>query len=321
MPLVKNWLTSIDEKITYISPDGERYNLHDPARKSVLRMTGWGLPSAEIADSRGPFQHGSNPLTIRIPTRRVTLELYHVGCTRDEYWQNRIGLVDALRLNRTNVNNPTPGNLRWYRSDGQIRQLDVFITQGPEFDPETSRNSHAFRETLEFTAHNPIIYNPTQKLASFSGLGCTILQQLQFPFSFGASNIIFGGSSCNATNQRTISYLGNWQEFPRFEVIGPANNFRIDHDQTSAFISLDYNIPAGDSVVFDLRYGRKTVTLGSNPNTSLLGFISTDSDLGTFAIEPDPIVSGGVNSFTVSIDDGTGATTVNFSYYDRYVGI
>lgn len=321
MSLVKNWLTSIDEKVIYISPDGKRYNLHDPARKSLLTMTGWGLPPAEIATSRGPFQHGTNPLTIRIPTRIVSMELYHVGCSRDEYWNNRIGLINALRLNRTNVNNPALGNLRWYRSDGQIRQLDVFITQGPEFNQETARNSFAFRETLEFTAHNPIIYNPTQKQAIFTDLGCTILQQLQFPFSFDLSNIIFGGNVCNATNQRTVNYLGNWQEFPLMVVVGPANNFRITHDQTGLFIDLNYSIPAGNSAIFDLRYGRKTVTLGSNPNTSLLGYVSTDSDLGTFAIEPDPIVTNGVNSFTVSIDDGTPATQIQMNYYDRYIGI
>lgn|SRR5574341_103702 len=321
MSLVKNWIVSIDEKVVYVSPDGRRYNLHDPARKSVLKMSGWGLPSAEIADSRGPFQHGTNPLTIRIPIRPVTVDIYHVGCSRNEYWENRIGLINALRLNRTNVNNPTPGNLRWYRSDGQIRQLDVFVTQGPDFDPETARNSFAFRETLEFTAHNPIIYNPTQKQSIFTGLGCTILQQLQFPFSFDLSNIIFGGNVCNATNQRTINYLGNWQEYPLITVVGPADNFRITHDQIGTLIDLDYSIPAGESVVFDLRYGRKTVTLGSNPKISLLGYISTNSDLGTFAIESDPIVVNGINSFTVSIDNGTPATQIRMNYYDRYVGI
>lgn len=319
---VKNWIVSNEEKIVYISPDGQTYNLHDPYKKSVINMSGWGLPSADIADSRGPFQHGTNPLSIRIPPRTVLVDIYHVGCHRDEYWSIRTGLINALRLNRTNVNNPSPGKLRWYRADGAIRQADVFIKKGPDF-PQSTRGWDEFntRDTLEFIAHNPILYNPNQVTESFGDLGCTILQTLQFPFSFSSENIIFGGTTCNAINNLDINYLGNWQEFPLIRVAGPANNFSITHSQTTLKIALSgYSIPGGDSVTFDLRYGRKTVVLNST-GASLLGYISSDSNLGSFAIEPDPVVEDGVNTFSVSIDDGTVDTQVVFQYYDRYIGI
>lgn len=319
---VKNWTTSLREKVVYISPDGLIYNFHDPSGKALITMSNWGLPAAEIADARGPFQHGTNPLTIRMPPRRVPMEITHTGCSREEYWSNRIDLVNALRLNRTNVNNPTPGSLRWYRANGQIRQLDVFVVRGPEFPLGKDRwNEFSYQETLEFLAHNPIIYDPALKTSTFIDLGCTITDHLVFPFSFGQVDVLFGISTCNATNIRTVNYLGNWQEFPLITVTGPAKNFKITHTQTGLFIRFsDYTIPSGDSAIFDLRYGRKTVKLGST-GASLLGRISTDSDLGTFAIEPHPVVTNGVNTFEVSIDEGDGNTRVQFDYHDRFVGL
>lgn len=319
---VRNWLFSNHEKVQYISPDGVKYNLHDPTKKSLLMMAGWGLPAAEISETRGPFQHGTDSLTIRIPKREITLQIRHNGCDRREYWANRAGLINALRLNRTSVNNPSPGKLKWFRADGTIRQIDVFIASGPNFNPNhRGWDEHSYQDELRFVAHNPIIYDPAQQTASFDDLGCTIVEQLIFPFNFGGTSLEFGGTTCNALNTISFTYEGNWQEYPYIEVYGPANNFSITHIQTGLKIELeDYALAEGDKIIFDLRYGRKLVTLFST-GASLLGYISEDSDLGSFAIEPDPVVENGENGFSVSIDNGTGTTLVVFNYYNRYVGI
>lgn len=319
---IKNWVSSNYEKLVYISPDNQVFNLHAPDKKAVLSTSGWGMPPADIADTHGPFQHGTDPLTIRLPVREISVLFRYNGCSRREFWSNRAGLINALRLNRTSLNNPSPGHLRWYRADGQVRQVDVLVSKGPDFNPNSSGwDEFSTQDELRFIAHNPIIYNPTQKSSIFTGLGCTIIQQLQFPFSFDTSMLIFGGNVCNAVNTITVNYLGNWQEYPYITVIGPADNFTIDHLQTGLRLKLaNYSIPNGDSVTFDLRYGRKVVNLNST-GASLLGYISNDSDLGNFAIEPDPIVTNGVNQFSVSIDNGTGATQTIFQYNDRYVAI
>lgn len=319
---VKNWITSNNEKVVYISPDDRVYNLHDPAKKSILNMTGWGMPRAVIADTHGPFQHGTDPLTIRIPPRELSVTVRHNGCDRREYWSNRSGLINALRVNRTSLNNPSPGHLRWYMANGQIRQVDVFAIRGPDFDPNKSGwDEHSYQDEIRFMAHNPIIYDPSQVTDSFNDLGCTIIEELQFPITFGGVGILFGGSTCNAINTLTVNYEGNWQEYPFIEVYGPADNFSIDHVQTGLRLELEnYSIAAGDKVTFDLRYGRKLVTLFSTDD-SLLGYLSDDSDLGNFAIEPDPAVADGINDFSVSIDNGTGDTLVIFKYYNRYIGI
>lgn len=320
--MIKNWIVSNYEKLVFITSDGIQYNLHDPARKSVLSQTGWGLPPADIADVRGPFQHGTNPLTIRIPPRTIEVNVRHNGCDRDEYWSNRLGLIDALRLNRTNMNDPEPGHLRWYRSDGTIRQADVMIIKGPNFDPNRKGwDEHSYTDELVFLCHNPILYDPSQVNTVFGNLACSILQQLVFPFSFGGDMLVFGGNICLAINTVLATYTGNWQEYPLITITGPATNFLITHSETGLKLSLyGHVIPAGDTVTFDLRYGRKTVTLGST-GESWLGRLTDDSNLGSFAIEPEPVVTGGINTFVISVEDSTVDTQVTFSYYRRWVGI
>lgn len=317
---VRNWVVSNAEKIIFITADGNRYNLHDPWRRAILNMDGWGMPQPDIAATRGPFQHGVTPTSIRVPPRKISMDIRSSRCSRREYWQERTELLNIFRYNRSNLNSPTLGSLRWYRADGEIRQVDVIAAKGPSF-PNSRKgwDSLGFSDTIEFQALNPIIYDPTRVNSTYFGFECSILSTLQFPFTFGATDIIFGGTTCNAVTPITVNYVGTWQEYPQILIGGPAGNLTIVHDQTGLKLALDYIISAGEVVTFDLTYGRKTVT--NNLGTSLLGKLTTDSNLGTFAIQPDPIVPGNANTFTVSVDDGTTDTYVIFRYYNRYIGI
>lgn len=318
---VKNWRKHLAfEKTIFITPDGEHYNLTDFGRHHVVQQEGWGLPNPTISTTSGPFQHGVNPTTIREDPRRITMTHLVSGADRDNLWQNRSDLVNALRLNRTDLNNPTPGSIRRYLSNGQIRQVDVMLVRGPVFDDNSRWDQFSFSESLEFIAHNPIIYDPTQQSDSTSDLACTIQNQLIFPISFGGAGIIFGGSVCFAVASFDINYVGNWEEYPYIVITGPGSNVLIEHVQTGKKIQLNYTIAAGEVVTFDLRYGVKLVT--NNFGDPLLGFVSTDfSDLATFAIQPDPIVTGGVNTIQVTVNDGTGDTSVALQYLNRYIGI
>lgn len=318
---VRNWITSRLEKYQFISPDGEVYNFHDPVRRAVISMDGWGMPAADIAGTRGAFQHGITPTSVRIPPRKIQMQIRSNRCSRNDYWEARGDLIDILRLNRANLNDPSPGALRWYRSDGEIRQIDVFVTKGPAFPTRADGwDSFGFSDSIEFTAYNPIIYDPTQINQSFPGLICTTLTQLQFPFTFEKYNIIFGGSTCYSEIPLSVNYVGTWMEFPQIVVGGPVENFSITHDQTGLKLEFDsYIIAAGEVVTFDLTYGRKTIT--NNSGTSLLGELSTASDLGLFSILPDPLVANGLNTFTISVTNSSADTYVIFRYYNRYIGM
>lgn len=317
---VKNWLTSLQEKVVYFAPDGKRYNLHDPSGRAVLSMNGWGMPQVDYAETRGPFQHGTTPLTVRLGAREIEVNIAYARCSRDEYWASRAALMDALRVSRTDVNNPSPGYLRWYRSDGTIRQVDVLIKSGPEFPAGKGWNSFGFEDTLVFKAFDPIIYDPTQGSDYESGFGCTPEERLVFPFSFDYGHLAFGGSYCDVTKTATINYTGTWQSYPTIVLTGAMTDAIILHNQTGKKIEFkDYTLPSGRVVTIDLAYNSKTVTL--DDGSSLLAYISDDSALGDFAILPDPLVAGGVNTISIIAANADTNADATISWYVNYKGI
>ena len=94
----------------------------------------------------------------------------------------------------------------------------------------------------------------------------------------------------------------------------------VDRKSGDEFALLDYNIAAGEIVTISTEYGNKTVTNEDGDN--LIGTLTTDSDLATFNIAPDPTASDGENVIRVQ---GAGAdsavTNMVVKYYNRYIGI
>lgn len=317
---VRNWRRTLGEKIQFITPDGLKYELHDPPKRAIMEMNGWGIPEANISATQGPFQHGLTPLSIRLPHREITMTIRRNGCSRNDYWAIRRDLNNHLRLSRTNLNLPVPSHLRRYLSDGRIRQLDVMIASGPGYsEGGDTWDGFSFMEELTFIAHNPIIYYPVQRTASTSSLACTPTAQLQFPFAFGGSLLTFGTNICVGTDSLYVNYEGDWEEFPTITVTGPGDDFMIEHAQTGMKIMLDYSIAAGETITFDLTYNKKTII--NNFGVSLLGYLTEDSNLGAFSLQPDPIASNGLNTLDISIFNATTDTNVQVAYYDRYQGI
>lgn len=315
---VRNWRRPLLEKTQFITPDGLVYELHDPPRRAVLNQFGWGLPPASITSSLGPYQHGTTPLSVRLPPREISMLIRRTGCSRNQYWAIRDELNNMLRLSRSNLNRPEPAHLRRYLSNGLIRQLDVMIRTGPGYSEGGDKwDEWAIHEDLTFIAHNPVIYDPTQRVVSFGSLVCDDQTELTFPTLFGDGiHMVFEDPVCSLIASQVINYPGTWEEFPTIIVNGPAVNFTILHEQTGLKISLAYAIATGESVTIDLTYGKKTII--NNFGTPLLGHLTDDSNIGQFSIQPDPLVTDGINTFTVTGIDTTGDTAVELLYYDRY---
>jgi hypothetical protein len=316
MSVVRNWLTPIREKVEYISPDGLVYRFHDPTTRAVLSMSGWGVLPVEKATTRGPFQHGRTPLTERVPARQIRVNMAYQRCSREDYLAARTEMINILRYNRSSMDDPQPGHLRWYRADGTIRQADVILAEGPSFD---SQRSFAIEETLVFDADNPIIYDPEQVTDTISALDCEFQTQLTFPFAFTDRSLNFGLSFCEGFNTATVPYVGTFEEYPIVEVNGPALNIAITHADTGLILGLEYDIPAGETVFFDLSYDKKLV-YNSNGD-DLLGYVTDVSSIGLWSLLPDPLVPDGVNHLSIALEDGTPDTSVIFRYYNRYIGV
>lgn len=307
------------EQYLYITPDGEEYALHDPPDRFVMFYEGDGLPDIDFGTTSSPYQHGETVTEVRLLPRTINMIVRQNGCDRDAYWDLRRDMDNILRPNRTDVNNPSPGVLRRVTSDGVVRDMDCFVSKGPDYRWTSSGwDEFSIQETLRFSARNPIMYDPEELMETVAGFQATpsLDTELIFPFSLP---LIFGTTFTTIEKTLSINYLGNWEEYPTITVSGPATDLRIEHLQLGSLISFEgYTIPDGTVVTLDLSFARKTAI--DNLGVSWLGKISDDSTLGSFRIDCDPLVPDSLNQFLISCVLGSADTFVQFDYKSRYVG-
>lgn len=289
------------------------FSLHDNSKRALMSFTGWGMPSIEYITQRGPFQHGVTLLDYRLEPRVLQYVYRQIGDCREDYWDMRYLLLNAIRPNRGVGACITPGRLRKILPNGEIRDLMVMLEKGPPFRARTGDwDEWAITETLRFIAHDPIVLDPVRNSASWT-LG-TPTDQLVFPITFP---IVFGPAIIDETLD--VTYAGNWLTYPTIVITGPLNGPIIENQSTDEILEIGWDIPAGKTLTINLAYGVKSVI--DSDGTSRIGTLSTDSDLATFHIAPDPEVASGVNTLLVTGSAATATTAVVVNWYDRYIGI
>lgn len=297
----------------YIAPDGTEFNLNDWNGTWLLGGDGYGMPPIKYHTSHGPFQHGETPIDFFLQPRVIQFQFRAQACTREKYYTLRNSVLDMLRPSRQNLNTFVPGTLRKVLADGRTRDISVFVDSGPTYAWSNENwDEWGSINTLRFIAFDPTFFDPTSASASFT---FTPITNLVFPITFP---IAFGTTVIN--NTVSITYTGTWMVYPTIVLVGPLAGITITNETIDEMIRFNYSIPAGRTVTMDLAYGAKTVEddLGNN----LIGSISSDSDLATFHIAPDPEAPGGVNVIR-ALGAGTlaGATQITLEYYTRYIGI
>jgi hypothetical protein len=318
---VRNFTPQSNEKIQYISPDGVVFDLQDPPDRHVLLYEGDGMADMDYGTTSGPYQHGDTVTEVRLVPRTIDVVIRQNGCDRDAYWEIRTLVDNMLRPNRTDMNAPIPGVLRRVTNDGTVRDLDVFVSKGPTYTwSHGGWDEFSISESLRFTAHNPVLYDPVELYATLVNLfvfpptHIDLVFPMQFPFFFG------GPQGSIVEQSIAITYLGNWESYPTIRVQGPATDFKIVHQQLGDMISFaGYTIAEDEFITIDLNYARKTVM--SSLGGSWLGKVSDDSTLTAFRIEADPVVPGGLNTFDVSLTQGNISTQVIMFYKNRFEGL
>ncbi len=303
----------------YISPDGEVYKFNNNIDQFVLppSFSGYGLPQITYRTQRGPFQDGVTPLGFVLNPRIVLLVHRRNGRDRDDFWNNRSDLLDKIRPNRQTINSFQTGTLRKILPNGSRRDLNVFINSVLEIST-SSRNrwdEWSFQVPVQFIAHDPLFFNPTEASITASLSSGT---ELTFSITFDNSGIVFGTDALNFSS--TINYIGTYKTFPTIVITGPIDNPLIQNITTQEKIELNKNLSLGEVVTITLGTGNKTVTdaVGNN----LIGSLSTDSDLVSFHIAPDPEAEDGMNIINVGgANAQAGVTSVVISYNDKYIGI
>lgn len=293
------------ERITYFTPDGVEFILHTPPRRNVLSVEGTGMSPLEYITSRGALQHGETIHDVFLRPRIIQMLIRHNHCDRLNYWDGRANLLNYIRPNRASASNL--GKLRYFMLDGTNRDIDVTILEGPKFEPSVIGrwDELAFQEVLRWLAPNPTWYDPSEQTTTFLGT-----QQLIFPITFP---IVFGWFG-----QANLVYSGTWLEYPIIEIIGPITNPGIVNQTTDQLLALNYDVAAGESVTFDLRYGVKTVT--NNSGVNLIGYLTTNSDM-SFHLAPADEAPGGVNVIVVSGQGSTSNATIIIRWFRRFIGI
>jgi hypothetical protein len=210
-------------------------------------------------------------------------------------WGNRDTLTDILRINRPSdpdtyapFNNPEPGQLKFfYLQDGQlvVRAIDVYLNGGVTY--RDSDDIYAIQEDLTFTAYNPLFYDPTP---------------VEVELEVG---------------NNTITYEGNWEEYPTIVVDGTVQNFAIQNTDTLYYMDLQYTSGAAEIITFDLSYGIKDIY--NDSGDSLLSYLTLSSNLINFNLQPHPVVTDGENVLQVTLD--AGAPTITMTYYNRYLSL
>ena len=164
-------------------------------------------------------------------------------------------------------------------------------------------------------------HDDTVAVAHGSGDKLVVTTSAQITQNKNALGITFG--SATLSEGFVINYEGTWDAFPTISVTGPWDNFTITNGATLETLDFGYNIDSGETVVFDLAYGIKSVT--NQNGTNLIGSLSTDSDLATFHLATDSEVTtglaDGINPMVVTgtnLDENSALVLI---WYTRYIGI
>lgn len=124
-------------------------------------------------------------------------------------------------------------------------------------------------------------------------------------------------TTVGSAQSAAIAYEGDWYSYPVITIIGPMSNPVVTNASTGD--ALDFTggtVGSAEIWIIDTRYGYKSALSGT---TSVEQYLSTDSDLATFRLAPDPIVAGGTNVITVSGSAMGTTTTVSLAYHSRYL--
>ena len=295
------------ELISITTYDNIVYPLADGASRFVLNTPGnLGLPPIDYLTQRTYKGDGVVETGYRLGQRDFTVNFRNQGCSRNDYWNIRQSLINILRPNRGGQ-----ATFTIRLSTGEKRALTV-RSLSPTFpEVENTRwDEYSYTEILQFLAFDPVWYDPSED--SYEVVNDPA-DQLVFPITFDDANIIFGGDSYGIAS---ITYDGSWYAYPVIVITAPFDQVTLSHIELGVSLSLIYGIASG---YIEINLANQTIT--DQDGNSLWGYLTENSDLQGFKLEPDPVVSGGVNQINIFLPGSDGSTTVNVFWNTRYIGI
>lgn len=292
---------------TLITADGIEFHVPDEENRFLAYM-GYGAPPINYMTRKSYKQHGSTKIDYTLDNRPLSITLWKkAACDRAEYWANRMAVHELLRPNRggsLTLVLETPGGVK--------RAIKVDPNPGALFNVDMlDDNSWQIEEPIEFTAFNPIWYDPLL-VADIQAQDVTqgLIFPLTFPIVFGPGGITF---------DMTVQYTGTWVSYPSIRFTGPYTNAIIENMTTGALIELFVPISTGQTRTINLQPGALSVVDHNGVNR--WEELTAESNLVDFAIHPDPIAPDGVNEIQARIERASTDSRVTLEYYTRYYAI
>lgn len=269
----------------------------------------FGAPPTSFQTRRGYRQHGVTEVDYQLEPRRLSFTLWRDSeCSRQDYWNMRKSLHDFLRPNRNG-----PITLTILFPDGEERSIVARADPGLQFPPSEEENAWNVNEGLEFICFDPIWFDPVASVATFAqSTGGELRFPAEFPISFGLAGLDF--------TTQALTYLGTWQTYPIFTLIGPYTRVTLLHVEFGIEINLAVAIPAGQTRILDLTPGSQSLV--DQDGNSKFGDLGSGSNLVDFRIAPDPEMPGGQQTILISVIEGvSGQSAVTMRYNDRYFAL
>lgn len=303
-----------------ITADGLTYTLNSNTRARYLLTPtpgGWGLPSIEYVRTRTYQQDGQSELAYYLEPRQFSLGIGGAGCSRGELWSLRSQVLEAVRPNRG-------GQLTFVFRQDDGTQYAIKGRASVDF-PATEEEEwyqYGYQDEMEITAIDPVWFN--YQGSSASGVSSTN-DHLVFPFAFDGTDMVFG--SGNFWGTVTINYTGSWYAYPKITVHGQASNIILTHVETGYRIAWLGSLLSSQSLVIDLRNNYASdgqyqgVLVYNSAGANQFNYLDPLTNLLLFRLEPDGVVTGGVNTIRLDAIGTDSNTALTVEYNTCYVGI
>lgn len=320
-----NWEANIREFVFNRSTVGDRV---------LLSFSGLGMPDIEFLSNKTPYNDGELVSGFRAQKREISLTLHANGCSREEYWNLRSELIEALRprtinngetgaspehkiywwLNGYKEGSMAPARLTITLPGGKKRAIEVYYMDGAVFQPRNldDWDEFGFEDTITLYAPYPYLFDPEFKVAIL-------------PSGVDAIYVEYNGTAKSkpVLEIRNISYAGP---------DGPGNmQFTYNSLPNNQHIALNYTPVTGTMAVINTESGRKNALIAYNGSLGNAGLdISeyiqynntgfAEFSLGPYGSRNAPSDPNWANNTIARLGHTVGLET-HIKYYEYYIGI
>lgn len=163
-------------------------NRSDVGDRIVVSFSGLGMPNLQWITDKTPYNDGELFRGFRAQKREIDITIRANGCSREEYWNLRSELIEALRpriinnydnfdphtsfeiwwgLNNLREGSMLPARLTITLPGNVQRAIDVYYMDGAVFQPRNldDWDEYGFEDTITLVCPYPYFYDPNWKQA------------------------------------------------------------------------------------------------------------------------------------------------------------